>query len=303
MLLCFPETARSIVDDGSVLAKGVNRPPIALLCPTPARNPARGFTHDSAKKGFPNPLASLKLLRLPETALILSSFGVNYAIYSCLQASLSTLFLDVYNVSGVVAGVIYIPFGIACALSAFATGFLLDKTYSKTAAECGVLVDKTKAQDLGKFPIERARLRTVKLPVALCAALIVTYGWLLQTRTPMAAPLVMQFLIGLTIQTLQTTLNTLLVDIHNDCPSTAQAACNFVRCGLSAAFLAALDALLRRLGPGWTFVFFGSLIFLIVPTLFVIEKKGMKWRQTQRSGGIENELALRGTEGVMRGQD
>ena len=41
-------------------------------------------------------------------------------------------------------------------------------------------------------------------------------------------PLVFRFFIGLTIQMVFTALNTLLVDTHLDCPSTSQAACNFV---------------------------------------------------------------------------
>lgn len=46
---------------------------------------------------------------------------------STLQASLSTLFLDIYGLSSLASGLIYIPFGVACAVSALATGQLLDR--------------------------------------------------------------------------------------------------------------------------------------------------------------------------------
>ena len=284
MAVVLPETARSIVGDGSRPTPGLNTPLSNLLSPKHARvqhTDAPLLLPQRDSRTFPNPLASLKLLRFPDTAIILVAYGINYTVYCCLQASLSTLFVEVYQVSGLVAGLVYIPFGVGCAVTAFATGKLLDFNYRKTAAECGIPVEKGKATSTTDFPIERARLRTVKLSVALSGAFIMGYGWLLQARTPMAWPLVLQFFIGTTIQTLFTAFNTLLVDIHPECPSTAQAACNFVRCEMAAACLAALDPLLRRLGPGWTFVLFGVTMSLVVTMIFLLERKGMKWRQSR----------------------
>lgn len=219
---------------------------------------------------------------------MLLPYAVGYATYSCLQSSLSTLFKDIYNINGLASGLIYIPFGVACALSAFGTGKLLDWNYRKTAAEMGVTIDRTKADDLANFPIEKARLRTMTWLVAISACLIASYGWQLQEHVSMAGPLVTQFFIGLTIQTMFTALSTLLVDVHQDCPSTAQAACNLFRCEIAAGYLAALDALLRAIGAGWTFVLFAATVFLAVLLLWVLQWRGMTWRQ--------NRVGGRGTE-------
>ncbi|ORY61678.1 major facilitator superfamily domain-containing protein [Pseudomassariella vexata] len=281
MILFLPETARNIVQDGTVTAKGFNRPLISALVPQVSFSRCPEVLVEPVKKKhrhFPNAIASLKLVRIPNTAIILLAYGVNYATYTCLQASLSTIFLEVYGITGVAAGLIYLPFGCACAIAAFATGTLLDCNYRRTATEAGIAVDKRKIGDLLKFPIERARTRTIKLFVALSAALIVGYGWQLNTKTSMAGPLVEQFFIGLTIQSLFTALNTLIVDIHQNCPYTAQAACNFVRCEMAAADLAALDPLLRSLGPGWSFVILAALVFFLVPLLLLLE-----WRALKRS--------------------
>jgi MFS family permease len=287
MVVFLPETARSIVGDASVPANGINKALIPSLSPkhAPGREDSYYVSLQEGSRKFPNPLASLKLLRFPDTAIILVAYGINYTVYCCLQASLSTLFVDIYHVSGLVAGLIYLPFGVACALTAFGTGRLLDINYRKTAAESGIIVKEGESTDLKDFPIERARLRTVTFSVALSAVFVMGYGWLLQARTSMAAPLVLQFFIGLTIQTVFTALNTLLVDIHPDCPSTAQAACNFVRCEMAAACLAALDILLRRLGPGWSFVLFGTTLFLVVLMLLLLQLKGLKWRQSRSLAG------------------
>lgn len=283
MVVFLPETARSVVGNASVPAKGINKALVPLLSPTrvqgdkedPNTTVRRGGWH------FPNPWATLQLLRFPDTAIVLIAYGINYTVYSCVQASLSTLFVDIYHVSGLAAGMIYLPFGVACALTAFMTGRLLDFSYRKTAAESGIVVEKGKAADLRDFPIERARLRYVRYSVVLSAVFVMGYGWLLQARVSMAAPLVLQFFIGLTIQMVFTALNTLLVDIHPECPATAQAACNLVRCELAAACLAALDAMLQRLGPGWSFMLFGIALLLEALMLILLQMKGMGWRQSR----------------------
>lgn len=226
-----------------------------------------------------NPFASVKLLRLPGNACMMSAFGVGYATYSCLQASLSSLFLDIYDISGLASGLIYIPFGVACAASAFATGRLLNRNFRKTATEMGVPVTRNKADNLSAFPIERARLRTIVPLVSVSAGLIIAYGWQLQARVVMAGPLVTQFFIGATIQTMFTALSTLLVDVNQECPSTAQAACNLVRCEMAAGYLAALDPLLRAIGPGWTFLLLAAVVLLSAIMLLGLQWRGLRWRQ------------------------
>jgi MFS family permease len=285
MVLCLPETARSIVGDGTLSTSGFNKPPFSFLVPeeSPYSPSSTSPRHKVEQKlWYPNPFASLKLLKSTETAVMLIVYGLGYSIYSCLQASLSTLFTEIYQVSGVAVGLIYIPFGVACASAAMGTGRILDWNYRRTAKELGLTIDKTKTDDLLNFPIERARIRTIKPLVLLSACLIAGYGWLLDKRVSMAGPLVVQFFIGLTIQGLFTSLNTLIVDIHQESPSTAQATCNFVRCELAAGFLAALGPLLSRLGPGWTFVLLAAFIaVLIVPGLAIVEQRGLRWRQHQ----------------------
>lgn len=294
MALLFPETARNIVGNGSIPAKGINRPLISAL--VPVVDISEGIvvhprTTKKPKRDLPNPITALKLLRFPGTAIVLVAYGVNYSTYSCLQASLSTLFLDLYQISGVVSGLIYIPFGVGCAIAAYATGSLLDKDYGKIATERGITVEKSKSDNLANFPIERARLQKVTIFVAVGAALIMGYGWQLEARVTIAGLLVTQFFIGLTIQTLFTSLNTLLVDIHPDCPSTAQAACNFVRCELAAGYLAALDALVRSLGPGWCFVLLAAIEILLVPLLVLLQWQGMRWRQARALRELETQTS------------
>jgi hypothetical protein len=48
--------------------------------------------------------------------------GLFYMAYCCVQASLSTLFITIYGFEELYAGLIYIPFGIGCALASYTCG-------------------------------------------------------------------------------------------------------------------------------------------------------------------------------------
>ncbi|KAK8872740.1 nacht and wd domain protein [Apiospora arundinis] len=250
------ETSRAVVGNGSIRPTGVYRALIPVLAPpssnllSPDEEDRRVFLVEKPKKSnsvFPNPLACLLLLRHRRTAIV---------------ASLSTLFTDIYHVSGLVSGLTYLPFGVACAVAAFGTGKVLDRDYRHTTKKEGIPVDKTRGDDadLSRFPIEHARLRSVKFSVALCAFFIAGYGWSLQQRTG---------------------LSTLLVDIHPEASATAQAANNFIRCEMAAAGLALLDVMLRGMGPGWTFVLFAGLGWVVAAMLWMLDAKGLAWRRKE----------------------
>ncbi|KAI0205356.1 major facilitator superfamily domain-containing protein [Astrocystis sublimbata] len=249
VVLLLPETSRRVVEDSSLLPGWANRALIPVLTPQQQQKKSSPPSPNSRKFFFPNPLKPLALLKRPNTAITVATVGVWYTVYSCLQASLSSLFTQIYHVSGLVSGLTYIPFGVACAISAFGT------------------VPRKKNLNLNGFFIEEARLRSIKYSLIICGLLIVGYGWLLQYEVSIAAPLVFQFFIGLSIQGVFTALSTLL------------AASNLVRAELAAGGLALLDVVLRGIGAGWTFFLFAVVGLISVPGLYVLQLKGMKWRQ------------------------
>ena len=84
--------------------------------------------------------------------------------------------------------------------------------YRRTARDYDFVIDKVAGDDITRFPIERARYRSIWYPVIISSACIVGYGWALHTRTvsqvslvrlksancvkSVAVPLILQFLIG-----------------------------------------------------------------------------------------------------------
>ncbi|KUI67641.1 Quinidine resistance protein 2 [Cytospora mali] len=158
-------------------------------------------------------------------------------------------------------------------------GEVVNRDYQITAKRNGMVIDRLRGDDISAFPIEHARLRTLKYAIAICAPLVATYGWVLQVKANMAVPLVLRFLIGFTNQPLYNSLNTLMVDYHPDRSDSVQAANNLVRCELAAAGLAVLDVMIMKMGPGWCFVVFAALHGVTLPVLFILERRGVAWRQ------------------------
>lgn len=62
-------------------------------------------------------------------------------------------------------------------------GKIIDYDYRKTAAKVGIAIDRAKGDDLDRFPIERARLRSIWYFIAISTTCTIGYGWTLHTRT------------------------------------------------------------------------------------------------------------------------
>ena len=206
MILFLPETCRRLVSNGSGRTSYLNTPFIPILRPKVDQLtvdlPLRGQPKKAPK--LPNPLSVLSLLRNRGTLAAVVCYGIYYMVHSCLQASLSTVFIDVYHLSGLAAGLIYIPFGVACSIASVAAGMSylnrrylsersitklksppgknLDRDYRVTAQAQGLTINRVCGDDLLTFPIERARLRTHKYSIIICACLIATYGWVLHAQ-------------------------------------------------------------------------------------------------------------------------
>ncbi|KAL8798070.1 MAG: hypothetical protein Q9182_006981 [Xanthomendoza sp. 2 TL-2023] len=120
----LPETSRYIVGNGCQEVSRLHRTLISYFgSPTPGRLPesvagtnvsSSDRQDEKLKRNFriPNPLASLKMLWAKDTALITLIYGIFYMDFSCLQASLSPLFINIYHLSEFNAGLIYLPFGL-----------------------------------------------------------------------------------------------------------------------------------------------------------------------------------------------
>jgi hypothetical protein len=100
VIMIFPETARNIVENGSVAPRVLNRPLLPLSLPTSCRRTDRrdnvwadrtGSAIPRRKLGIPNPLESLRIIFYRDAALVLFVSAIFYAAYYCIQASIPSL--------------------------------------------------------------------------------------------------------------------------------------------------------------------------------------------------------------------
>lgn len=132
--------------------------------------------------------------------------------------------------------------------------------------------------------------------VPVCSSCTIAYGWTLTTRTHLAVPIILQFVIGFTVIGVFNMCNTLLTDTHPDSPVTAVASANIARCLVAAGGVAAVQPLIEATNPGWAFTIIGLLCWSMILLLYAIRCKGWQWRKSQTrraqsTGSIASSLA------------
>ena len=178
MIFLLPETSRNIVGNGSIRpSKHLRLPMPTLMC----------HWEDSdhvadQKRRMPNPLKSLTIITRRDNAIIIIACGILYVIYTCINTSLSVLFIDIYKLNQWQAGLIYLPFGIGGTVSTFFSGPLLNKAYRNARTKQGLSTDMAVGDDLDNFSVEKARLGVVWTPMLVTTCSVVAFGWVLHNH-------------------------------------------------------------------------------------------------------------------------
>ncbi|MCJ1265605.1 hypothetical protein MMC22_005485 [Lobaria immixta] len=249
----------------------------------------------AAQRSYP----ALLILKMIQSAGA-SVNGIFYMSYVCIQASLSSLFIDIYGFKELGVGLVYLPFGLGCLIASFVSGKIMDRDYRVTAKANGVTIQKVEGDDLAEFRIESARFRSSGYLITVAIVSVFGYGWALDTKVHFGVPLVLQFFIGASITGVFNMCGTLLTDVHPRNPATAQASSNIVRCALSATGLAALQALIANIGPGWTFTVFAALCLATIPMIVAEIRWGLQWRQERNA---TQEARQSGQQGLPIARD
>ena len=128
---------------------------------------------------MPNPLRSLTIIIRRDNTIIITACGLLYIIYTCINTSLSVLFIDIYKLNQWQAGLIYLPFGIGGTVSTFFSGPLLNNAYRNARAKQGLSTDMAAGDDLDNFSVEKARLGVIWTPMLVTTCSVVAFGWVL----------------------------------------------------------------------------------------------------------------------------
>lgn len=298
--LTVPETCRTIVGNGSIPPEGWHMTVVDFLH---ARHRERKQRQSSAssqdseqrrddatnhpptkpKLRFPNPLRALRVALDKGVGLVIFYNSMLYLVFITTVSTLSTQFKTIYGYNDLQIGLCYLPYGAGCFVAAISQGYLLDWNYRRVAKKIGFSIDKKRGDDLSQFPIEKARIVPVYFFVSVGLVANVLYGWVLELRPSVAAPLCLTCVIGLCITGSFGILNTLIVDLSPEAPATAVAANNLVRCEMGAAATAVIELMIGAMGTGWCFTLFSFLPIVFAPVLWAETQYGIQWREEKRA--------------------
>ena len=233
LLLFFPETGRNIVGDGTIPPPKWIRSFLNRI--NEKKRLKQGITLDYAERDalaakrrirFPNPLATLVIAFEKEGACILFFAALTYAGFYAVISAMPSQLRNIYGYSDIVIGLMYLPLAGGSLVSAFTNGRIIDWSYMREAKRLGIVVKKSRQQDLSEFPIEKARLQ-IAIPILFaCTLFTVAYGWVLHFRTNIAGPCIVLFFLGYTSIASTQSTSILIVDINRGKAGTATAAVN-----------------------------------------------------------------------------
>ena len=299
-VIMFPETGRNVVGNGSIPPQGWNLSVLNYLESrklehnderndelnrTVSRQEKKARQAELAserKLQWPNPMKTLHIIMEKDVGILLLYNSLIYTAFYDITASLPSLFAEIYGFNDLQVGLSFIPFGVGCSIASLLFGRLMDINYRRVAKKAGFRIDIKRGDDMRHFPIEKARIQVFIIPLYLGIACILCWGWVLQQNAPLAAPLVLSFIIGLTLTGSFNVMSTLLVDLYPLKPATSTAANNLCRCWMGAAGTAVIIQMINGMGRGWCFTFIAAVIFLTSPLLWVEMKWGPTWREERR---------------------
>ncbi|KAH9905903.1 major facilitator superfamily domain-containing protein [Xylariomycetidae sp. FL2044] len=311
----LPETSRVVVGNGEIPPTGVWRTWWSWLAAW-RRNLKRDKNSDSASVEeardvvIPPPsedrprwnprsvLTSLRLMFHPDAAVVLWTIASTYSIYYTYQVAIPTIFDEIYGYNELFIGLSFLPGLVGMTLGGIVAGKLMDHNFAAAVRKHDVvqLAGRTttlSGTELGGFPIEATRYRYAIPIVVLESLLVAGYGWAVTRRAHAAVPLVLQFFTCALSTLMSHTASALLVEIFPRSSSSAYAAGQMFRCGLSAVSAAVLQPVVDAVGRGWFFVIFAVFIgTTTVASILTSVSRGMRWRerrlgQGSQAGGLQ----------------
>jgi predicted MFS family arabinose efflux permease len=298
LALFLPETCRKVVGDGSIPPPRLNMSVSDMI--RHRRRRKEGLEPDPEKVEevrkkyalrFPSPMPTLKVVLDFETAVILLTTGSLFAGFYAVMTGASTSFHQVYHFNDIQAALMYLPIGAGGVVSAFTTGRLVDWNYRRHAKKAGLPVIKNVRADISNFNIERVRLE-VALPLYYLSNIsMLAYGWVLGHKVSLAGPVILLFLAGWSLTATSQVLNALMVDLWPGKSATATAANNLFRCELGAASSAVISPMVSAMGQGWAYTTLACLSIALSPSLWLVARNGMGWRQKRNKREDAREKA------------
>ncbi|KAK7722156.1 hypothetical protein SLS64_000689 [Diaporthe eres] len=179
----LPETARTIVGDGSRPAHGLSRAwKFSCVKSKEAEKQSRDEPVSTTPQERPKwtvkaAVHSLRIILYPDAAAILWMVATSYSVYYTFQVAIPVIYDEIYHYNDFQIGLTFLPGLAGMTIGGIFAGKLVDRNFAKVARRKNIILDRRKAEDLKGFPIEDARYRHIAYFIAFEVALVIGYGW------------------------------------------------------------------------------------------------------------------------------
>ena len=275
LLLALPETLRSLVGKGSLPVTGIAKSPLASL--QRRRHDVEKEVILSTEQPTSSPskkidlLGPVRILTSKSAIFAILFVAAHYTTWQMVLTATSTLFTQAYHLTETRTGLIFLANGIGSIIGTASTGKILDYDFRH-------LQRQSEASGT-EVPLESARLRTVFIWSALQCASILVFGWTIDKRAHISAPIIGMFVLGWAAISIQSVVSTFLVDLYPKQSASATAALNLVRCLVGAGGTAVVGPLIARIGTGWTFTILAVLMLASSGLVVAQMVCGRRWRR------------------------
>ncbi|KAK0732386.1 major facilitator superfamily domain-containing protein [Apiosordaria backusii] len=292
--LFLPETLRHIAGDGSIPLRGIHRPIVTHHIRKYWKQPHTSSSNQvdviasSPRFTLVSVLSPLRFLFEKDVFVTLLFGAFVYTIWSMVTSSTTALFQPRYQLSNLQVGLIFLPNGAACVSGSYFTGKILDRDYrhveSVYRTSQGISIDTSlNRNQLSNLPLSRARLRSSWYFIVLFVLAVAGYGFslsspLLASKSGMALPLILQFVIAFTATAIFTQNSALMVDLYPGASASATAVNNLVRCSLGAVGVAGVQFIIDEIGAGVAFLAFAVVTIALTPLMCLQWRYGEIWR-------------------------
>lgn len=228
---------------------------------------------------IPNIWAAIVIIFEKDVGLLMFFMSLFVMANYAMLVPLQDVIRRQYHFNDLQVGLCYIPFSMGAVAGSVIVGKLLNWNYARIAKSIGVPADHKRESDLRKFPIERARLDLMWPWTGLAVAMIITWGWVVDSGANLAAPLVILFFSGLGLSGPVSILTTLLVDLYPMNPGRVSSSFNLTRASISGVGTAVVQYIIDAWGYGYTYLFLGLVVLAASPSVLIVRKWGPKWRE------------------------
>lgn len=127
------------------------------------------------------------------------------------------------------------------------------------------------------FLIEKVCILLVFLFFFVGVVVVICYGWVFYFEIYVVGLLVLVFLIGFCVIGFFLIFNIFFVDLYFEVFVIVVVVMNFVRCFFGVGGMVVIEYMLRVMGRGWIFIFWGLVFVLFFFIFWVLVKWGFGW--------------------------